>query len=138
MKTTRRSGAQGGGAEGEEGPAPEGGVGEEEQGQQDAELGGRDGGPGGGGDKLVPAEILHDESRHAHPHAGAQDGHEPGKAGDEKELEMLQVAPQQGGGVQVDDPHEEGHDREQRQGEGQKKGDVLCFDGTFLLMVSND
>ena len=90
-------GAQNCRRKGKDGPAPQGGGRHKQQGQQDAQLGRGDGGPGGGRNKLVAAQLLHDEAGHAHPDAGAQDGQQPGQAGDEKDLDLLKMACQEAG-----------------------------------------
>ena len=108
-------GAQNGEDEGEKSPAPQGGLGQEEQSQQDAELGRGEGGAGGGGDELVAAQLLHDETGDAHAHAGAQDGQKPGQTGDEQDLQGLQVSGEKGARGQIDDAHEEGAHRQQEQ-----------------------
>ena len=128
-------GAQDGEHKGEDGPAPQGGVGLKQQGQKNPHLGRGDGGAGGGGDELVHAQLLHDQARHAHANAGAQDGQQPGQAGDQEDLQLLQIAGQEPGQVDVDDPQEQGPDRTHQQGRGQEQGRQMLFDGRALLSI---
>ena len=64
-------GAQNRRGKGKNGSAPQCGGRHKQQSQQDAELGRGDGGAGGWGHKFVAAQLLHDESCHAHTNAGA-------------------------------------------------------------------
>ena len=73
------------------GSPPQGGIGQEQQRQQDTELCGGNGGPCGWRDKFVHAELLHDQARHAHADAGAEDCQKAGQAGDQEYLQMLPV-----------------------------------------------
>ena len=43
--------------------------------------------------------LLHNQARHAHAHAGTENGQQPGQSGDEKNLQLMQVAAQQGGKI---------------------------------------
>ena len=63
--------------------------------------------PGGGRDKLVHTQLLHDEARHAHAHAGAQNGQQPGQAGDEEYLQLFQIAGKQARQVYVNDAYKQ-------------------------------
>ena len=98
-------GAQNGRPKGKEGPPPEGGLRRKQQRQQDAQLGRRDGRAGGGRNKFVAAQLLHDEARHAHARPGAEDGQKPGQPGDEKQLHRADLP--RGGAVQRQDTHKE-------------------------------
>ena len=74
------------------GSPPQGGIGQEQQRQQDTELCGGNGGPCGWRDKFVHAELLHDQARHAHADAGAEDCQKAGQAGDQEHLQMLSIS----------------------------------------------
>ena len=104
----KNPGAQNGAGKGKERPAPQGGGWHKQQGQQNAKLGRGNGGPGGGGDKLVAAQLLHNKASHAHAHAGTQDGQKPGQPGDEKHLPLLPVPGKQALRVDVQHPHKQG------------------------------
>ena len=126
-------GAQHGGGKGKDGPAPQGRLRHEQQRQQDAELRRRDGGPGGGRNEFVHAELLHDEAGHAHPHPGAEDGQQSRQAGDKKDFHLLRVAAKEAVQVQVDDPHKQGYPRQDQQQDGQRGRQLVFCDGCFLL-----
>src|SRR5699024_5934792 len=62
-------GTQNGAGKGEQRPAPQGGGWHKQQGQQNAKPGRGNDCPGGEGDKLVAAQLLHEKTRHAHTYA---------------------------------------------------------------------
>ena len=57
--------------------------------------------------ELVHTKLLHDQAGHAHAHAGAQDGQQPGKSGNQKYLPPFYVAPQQARQIHVQYAYEQ-------------------------------
>ena len=74
--------------EGEQCPYPKTHGGEKDHGQGDAEQGRLDRGTCGGRYKFVHAKLLHDQSRHAHADAGAEDGEQTGDSCQQKDLQL--------------------------------------------------
>lgn len=79
-KPNKGPGAQHCRGEGKHRPVPEVGIGHKQKGQQNPKLRGRNGGTRGRRDKFIHAQLLHDQSRHAHPDAGTQNGKQPRQA----------------------------------------------------------
>ena len=86
---------------GEGGARPGRGVRHEEERNQDAELRRRDRGAGCRRNEFVCAELLHDEARNAHAHAGAEDGKKPREPGNQKKFKAFSVAGKQRQGRNV-------------------------------------
>lgn len=88
--------------EGEKRPSPQSGVRQEQESQENAELSRGDGGSGGGRDEFVHAELLHDQTGHAHADPGTQDRQQAGQTRDQKNLQLFELSRQQPGQVYID------------------------------------
>ena len=127
-------GAQNRCGKGKDGPAPQGGGRHEQQRQQDAQLGRGDGSAGGGRNKLVAAQLLHDEAGYAHPDAGAQNGQQAGQARDDEDLHLLKIACQNLAWRQINDSDEQRTARQSKQQYKQKNGGSILFDKKRSLL----
>ena len=81
-----------------------------------------------GGNKLVAAQLLHDEAGHAHPDAGAQNGQQAGQARDDEDLHLLKIACQNLAWRQINDSDEQRTARQSKQQYKQKNGGSILFD----------
>ena len=82
-----------------------------------------------GGDELVHAKLLHDEPRHAHANAGAEDGEQARQPRDDEYLQLLHIPAKQRRQIQVDDADEQRTDAGRDQADAQNDGDAMALDG---------
>ena len=80
---------------GEQRPAHNGRSRQKQQRQQNAEARRCQRSACGGGDKLVHAQLLHDQPRNAHAHTRAEDSKQPGQTGNQEKLKLLRVTRKQ-------------------------------------------
>ena len=92
---------------GEQRPAHNGRSRQKQQRQQNAEARRCQRSACGGGDKLVHAQLLHDQPRHTHAHTCAEDGKQSGQTGNQEKLKLLCVACKQFPWRHVNDANEE-------------------------------
>lgn len=90
-------GTQNGKDEGEKRPSPQSGVRQGQESQENVELSRGDGGSGGGRDKFIHAELLRDQTGHAHADPGTQNRQQAGQTRDQKGLQLFELSRQQPG-----------------------------------------
>ena len=86
--------------------SPQRGAGHEQKCQQDAELRRGNGRARGGRNEFVHAQLLHDQARHAHAHARAQNGQQARQPGNQKDAHGLPIAREERSEIDVDHANE--------------------------------